>query len=59
MIDEDLGRSGSGLVERAGFEIQLPNDVPQTPAPDDALVALLRTMDPNGVYLRQSKTPSS
>ena len=46
-------------VERAGFEIELTQDVPRTPAPDEATVALLRTMDPNGVYLRQSKTPAS
>ena len=40
------------VVERAGFYIELGKDVSRTDAPDDATVALLRAMDPNGVYLR-------
>jgi glutaconate CoA-transferase subunit B len=43
------------VVERAGFELELDDDVPRTPEPDAAALQLLRTMDPNEVYLKRPK----
>jgi glutaconate CoA-transferase subunit B len=40
------------VIERTGFELSVPADVARTPAPDEATTALLRAMDPGGVYLR-------
>ena len=36
-----------------------PKDVARTTAPDKATIALLRGMDPNGVYLRSRQTATS
>jgi glutaconate CoA-transferase subunit B len=43
------------VVERTGFDIAVPDGVPRTPAPDDRTLALLRAMDPDGVYLRRPR----
>ena len=43
------------VVERAGFELELADDVPRTGVPDGAALRLLRTMDPAEVYLKRPK----
>lgn len=40
------------VAARTGFPIEVPPDVARTAAPDEATIALLRGMDPGGVYLR-------
>ena len=43
------------VVERTGFDVAVPDGVARTPAPDDRTLALLRAMDPGGVYLRHPR----
>jgi glutaconate CoA-transferase subunit B len=43
------------VVERTGFDIAVPDGVARTPAPDDRTLALLRAMDPDGIYLRRPR----
>jgi glutaconate CoA-transferase subunit B len=43
------------VVERTGFDIVVPPGVARTPAPDDRTLALLRAMDPDGIYLRRPR----
>lgn len=47
------GVEPSAVVERAGFDLDLPDDVARTPEPDADAVGLLRAMDPDGVYLKR------
>jgi glutaconate CoA-transferase, subunit B len=46
------------VIERTGFDIEVPPEVARTPAPDETMVARLRAMDPAGVYLRGPRSPS-
>jgi acyl CoA:acetate/3-ketoacid CoA transferase beta subunit len=50
------GVDPADVVERAGFRVELADDVPRTPAPGDDAVELLRSMDPAGVYLKRPKS---
>ena len=43
------------MVARTGFEVEVPAGIARTPAPDDRTLALLRAMDPGGVYLKQPR----
>jgi glutaconate CoA-transferase subunit B len=47
------------VVERSGFAVELDGDVPATPEPGEAALRLLRTMDPNEVYLKRPKERAS
>jgi glutaconate CoA-transferase subunit B len=49
------GVDPEAVVERAGFEVDVPGNVERTRTPDASAVALLREMDPAGVYLKQPK----
>jgi glutaconate CoA-transferase subunit B len=42
------------VVERAGFDVVVDEQVARTPVPGDDEVRLLRSMDPDGVYLKRS-----
>jgi glutaconate CoA-transferase subunit B len=42
-------------VARCGFEIEVHDGIPLTPQPDRTTVELLRSLDPDGVYLRGSR----
>jgi glutaconate CoA-transferase subunit B len=43
------------VIERTGWEVEVPAGVARTPAPDDRTVERLREMDPMGVYLKRPK----
>ncbi|HZO97283.1 MAG TPA: CoA-transferase [Gaiellaceae bacterium] len=47
------GVDPEAVIEGAGFAVDLPDEVEQTPTPDASAVALLREMDPAGVYLKR------
>jgi glutaconate CoA-transferase subunit B len=49
------GVAPATVVERTGFDLDVPDAAPRTPAPDDRTLALLRAMDPGGVYLRRPR----
>lgn len=46
------GVDPADVVANAGFAIELHDGIPRTPQPDAATVELLRSLDPDGVYLR-------
>jgi glutaconate CoA-transferase subunit B len=43
------------VVERAGFAVELGDGVATTPEPGEDALLLLRTMDPNEMYLKRPK----
>ncbi|MEZ3158920.1 CoA-transferase [Microbacterium sp. BWT-B31] len=42
-------------AELCGFDVEITEKTPRTPEPDAATVALLRSLDPDGVYLRNAR----
>jgi glutaconate CoA-transferase subunit B len=44
------------VVARTGFAVDVSDATPRTPQPDRETVELLRSLDPDGVYLRGSRT---
>lgn len=43
------------VVARTGFAVDVSDSTPRTPQPDHATIELLRSLDPDGVYLRDSR----
>jgi glutaconate CoA-transferase subunit B len=49
------GISVSQVVENSGFDLILPESVPTTSSPTRGELALLREIDPNGIYIPRTK----
>ncbi len=49
------GVTAKQVVENSGFDLTVPNKVPETELPTYEEIELLRTIDPNGIYIPRSK----
>jgi glutaconate CoA-transferase subunit B len=49
------GISVSQVVENSGFDLIFPESVPTTSSPTRRELALLREIDPNGIYIPRTK----
>lgn len=50
------GVDPADLIAQTGFQVDIPAAPAITPEPDEPTVALLRAMDPTGVYLRDRRS---
>jgi glutaconate CoA-transferase subunit B len=49
------GVSVQQVVENSGFDLVIPKDIPTTELPTHKELALLRAIDPNGIYIPKAK----
>jgi acyl CoA:acetate/3-ketoacid CoA transferase beta subunit len=52
------GVDPADVVAQSGFSFEVPDGIPSTPQPDPTAVEFLRSLDPDGVYLRGSRAKS-